>query len=544
MTTTNATSSGAYSETTLPSEWDELPVVQYGFPKGKGPKRSPKLKTIFEPVPDGAITASPVYGLTRDQYERQADFESGYEVKGVTSIATELQDEAEADDRVLYPIHVESDELLTEGPETLTEWCCEFVEDELDIPFNTCLRYYSGNQSIHVHVPRFVSGDAQREQLKERAETFCEETGAELDCGIYSRKRLFRLPGVEHEKTGLPKVEIDGEWDDARVHEKVQNPAQVPESYEAVLRHVFVRDGLTVDSAQPTAYSPHDLFRVLDSDKTVLTFGSNEREIQTPLVEQIPYPDDPAEVPKWAQYNGKEFSPYALAEGNDRSVAVVTVKGGAFAREDVRNGTALVPAYFYGARGCAGEEFTMADRHAPLQLSKPDYAKWDYETGDHVVIIGGQSRNSRIFRVKSWQARAVAHNLTGEGAGRQAALDYLEDDDYDIGTAGSSHSTSSEAAKSHGQSTADHIWPAREKSQSETEELQRRAEQEGIETLSHTERGRIACRVLRYGWDPAWEWFKQQFGADFKPEVTWVQFRSIIEAYKDYDHVEVPDKPV
>ncbi|WP_458188961.1 hypothetical protein [Haladaptatus sp. NG-WS-4] len=183
----DSANSTSTNTTTVP-DWDKLPCVQYGFPDGKGPARAPKLRTIFDPIPDGATTASPMYILTRDQFERQQRLESGYEVQGeYNSIATELQDECEADDRVLYPVHIESDVYHKEDPATLIEWFREFVEDYLDVPFHTCTLYFSGNRSIHVHVPRFVSGEDQREQLKEQAETFCEETGAELDCGLYYR---------------------------------------------------------------------------------------------------------------------------------------------------------------------------------------------------------------------------------------------------------------------------------------------------------------------------------------------------------------------
>ncbi|MFP9062602.1 hypothetical protein ACLI4R_19085 [Natrialbaceae archaeon A-chndr2] len=169
--------------TSIVPDWDELPCVQYGFPKNMRPRRTPKLLTIFEPVPENAITVSPVYGLTRDQYDRQhADWrKSGYQVNGnYKLIATKLQDECEADDRVLYPIHIESDKLLDLGPAILTEWFREFTEDYLGVPFHTCKQYFSGSRSIHIHVPRFVSGEWQREQLKKQAEKFCEETGAKL----------------------------------------------------------------------------------------------------------------------------------------------------------------------------------------------------------------------------------------------------------------------------------------------------------------------------------------------------------------------------
>ena len=191
----NATNST--STTIIPSSWEEIPCVQYGFPEGKGPKRAPKLQTIFEPIPDDAETVSPVYGLTRDQYKRQQQLDNGYGITGNhKSIATELQNECEADDRVLYPIHIESDVYHEEDPATLIEWFHNFTEDYLDVPFHTCTLYFSGNRSIHVHAPRFVSGEDQRERLRELAETFCTNKGAELDCGLYYSKRLFRLPGV------------------------------------------------------------------------------------------------------------------------------------------------------------------------------------------------------------------------------------------------------------------------------------------------------------------------------------------------------------
>ena len=216
MSTTDKTVS---NEVTTVPNFDLLPCVQYGF--AEGPAREPKLRTIFEPIPKGATTVSPIYILTQEQFGRQDRFETGYEVSGATSIATELQDECESNGKVLYPVHVESDVLREQGGNTLIGWFREFVEEWLNVPFKSCTLYFSGSRSIHVHVPRFVSGEDARKRLKQTAESFCEETGAELDCALYSSKRLFRLPGVKHEKTGLPKVEIGNTWDDAEVGKKV-----------------------------------------------------------------------------------------------------------------------------------------------------------------------------------------------------------------------------------------------------------------------------------------------------------------------------------
>lgn len=545
--TTSNNSTYSRPTTTVPDDWEQIPCVQYGFPRDKGPAREPKLRTIFEPIPADATTVSPIYVLTREQYERQDRFESGYEVKNYRMLSTELQDECEADDRVIYPIHIESDELQTEGPSTLLEWFREFVENHLDVPFHACTLYFSGNRSIHIHVPRFVSGEHDRKHLNELAEDFCEKSGAKLDCSIYSPKSLFRIPGVEHEKTGLPKVEIGENWDDTRVFQKVTEGSHyVPESYAAVLQRIFLRqEPLRVQTPKSTIEPPFDLFEILDSEEAVLDFNLGEADIETPLIEQKGHPENSTDKIKWLQYNAKEFSPYALADGNGRSVAVLKVKGTPYARKGVTMGHssrpvyALVPAYFYGARGCAGEEFTKAHKHAPLQLSKPDYEKWDYNEGDNVVIIGGKSNNSRIFNVTSWQATVVGHALTGENASRQAALSYLESEGYDVGKAGSSRKNS------YSGTTEAQKYDKLQSNQTTTEaaKLQQQAEQNGINSLKHEEIANVANRLLRIGgWSVAWEWLEEQFGKQFDAEQTWIQLKGIVEYYPDLQ-AEVPPKP-
>ncbi|PHQ39913.1 hypothetical protein DJ69_03710 [Halorubrum persicum] len=492
-----------------------------------------------------------MYKVPREQYERQDEFETGYEIKGGSSIAKEIQDECEEDDRVLCPVHIESDAYHEVGPDTLITWFQEFVDDYLEVPFNTCTLYFSGNRSIHVHVPRFVSGEADRERLKELAEAFCEDADADLDLGLYSRKRLFRLPGVEHSNSGIPKVEIEPTWDRTRIFREANgtNP-NTPATYADVLWDMFGQESLTVGTVGPEVNQPQNLFQVLDPEKTLLEFAHDEleNEIETPLIEQVAYPEDSADVPEWSMYNTQEFSPYALASGNPRSVAAVRVKGGPFARRDKRGGATMVPAYFYGAVGGDGE-FTKQDVHAPLQLSKKDYRKWDYEVGEKIVIIGGKSGSSRIFSVSSWEATVVGHALLSEEGGRDTALDCLSEEGYDVGSSGSGMSSSQETTTSR-TATSDEesrtIWPARENPQTEAEALQRKAEQEGIDTLSHKERMRVACRHLQYGWKPTWDWFNEQFGSDFKPDVTSKFLRGIVEEpkFNEYEDVDVPDNPI
>ncbi len=527
--------------TTIP-DWEHIPCVQYGFPGSEGPPRAPKLRTIFEQIPDTAETASPMYLLTQDQYQRQRRLKTGYEVTGTTSIATELQDEAEAASRVLHPVHIESDVLPEKGPKTLLRWFRGFIEDRLNVPFDTCTLYFSGNRSLHAHVPRFASGPDERERLREMAEAFCAETDANLDCVLYSAKRMFRLPGVAHTKTDLHKVEIAPKWGKDRIiRESSTASPSTPDSYASVLQRVFLsHEELLEDSAECSPTKPRNLFRVLDSDRTVLDLSSPDTAVATPLIEQEGCPEERSQVPLWSQYNAKEFSPYAYADDNPRSVAVLRVRGGAFARARERDKATMIPAWFYGAVGCNGE-YSKEQEHAPLQVSERDYGKRDFHLGDMLVIIGGRSRNSRIIDVEPQDARVVGHALTGGDGSRDRALTTLDERGYDIGSAGSTTGSATERAGSSGGATE--IWPARDNPQTEAEALQRQAEQEGIATLSHHERIQVACRHLRHGWQPTWEWFRKQFGSEFKPQVTWQQLQSVVNGFKQYGHVEVPPRP-
>lgn len=536
-------SANSYNKSTT-FDGDVIPCVQYGYSSG-GPIRESKLRTIFDPIPSGAATASPVYLLTESQFERHAQASPNYFFKGDWRCrATQFQDECESEDRVLYPVHIESDEYLVEGPATVIGWYREFVEKYLEIPFELCTLYFSGHRSIHVHVPRFLPSEHDRKQLRELAKSFCEETGGELDCGMYDRKRMFRLPGVLHDKTGFRKVEIQDDWDHLRIIQKANTSA--PEnysSYNAILNKMFSKDGSLVRFSPDQPGKQDDLFSLLDMDRATLSFPSEKTTIEKPLVERkFEEIRNKADIPKWSQYNAKEFSPYAKATANARSVAILKVCGGEFTRDSIRSGSTLVPAYFYGAKGCVGKEFVKDKEHAPLQLSKRDYAKWDYGVGECVAIIGGQSRYSRIFSVDPRHAAAAGESLLKDRRGRERALDYLVEQGYDVGKRQQDNKPG--AAKTTASKPRSRKIRPINKPKSQAAQLQQRAEREGIQTLSHPEKARVACRLLLFGWEPAWEWFNEQFGSEFKPEVTWTQFNCIIEAYPEYDHIQIPTRPM
>lgn len=542
-TNMNDTVSQTSATNPLPIPSSEFtPCVRYGFPEDSdNPHQAPTLKPIDAPVPDEAETASPVYLLTDEQYEHHESKEEPYRVENASCIATALQDECEQANRVVYPIYIETDAFPEMPFEESIRHMGEFLETELSCPVQDCTFYFSGNRSIHAHVPRVVTTESERERLKEMATQFSDEAGAKFDLGIYSRKGQFRLPGVPHQKTGLPKVEVQPEWEHDRIfQEATRSTPGRPQTYAEVLSDVFRPVANEIGGrATSTDTERRTLLQTLASDEAVIILDDAAGEVDCPLIEQEEHPTDSAKVREWAKYNYHQFSPYAHAGDNARSVAVIQVAGGAFARAEKRSGATMVPAYFYGARGCNGDEYTKADEHAPLQLSDRDFEKWNYSDGDHVVIIGGQSRSSRIFRVESWEATVAGHALTGESGSREAALRYLKDEGYHVGEPGRSDARSaSDNAETRGGSNniPSVAGPT------EAAELQQQAEQEGIETLTHEERWRVACRLLRAGWEPAWEWFQSQFGAEFKPDVTREQFQSIIRAYPhDYQDVEVPE---
>ncbi|MUV60398.1 hypothetical protein GJ634_06455 [Halobacterium sp. CBA1126] len=512
-------------------------MVRYGFTQDDGSqKQELKLRSVYEPIPENATTSSAIYFVTDDQLGRLENLaDNPYRVEGDGNIVKEIQDECEDSDRVRYPVYAESDARDDGVPfDPMIAWIQGFIEEELNIPSAECTFWYSGSRSIHVHAPRFLT-HTQLTELRRRAKQYCEKSDAELDAAIYKAKQQFRLPGVTHRKSAgaLQKVQIDPSWQNDTIIRTSSNDHSRPDSYLGMLEATFT----------PQA----------DGDDFALTLDApTENEIETPVIEKTKDSVAIADVPEWEMHRGPQFSPYALATGNPRSVAALEVKGGAFAREGKRGGAPMVPARFFGAVGCDGH-YTKNAEHAPLQLSEgagKDYEKWvdhGFEARDYVVIIGGRSRCSIIHSVSKAEALQTGYHLIREDGGRQAALTYLSDEGYSVGSSGSTSSSddedSSRAESIEGEAPT--IYSARENPQTDAEALQQTAEQDGIGNLSYWEIRRVAHRLLRYGWEPSWEWFEEQYGSEFDPVVTWTQFRSIVEEnrYHKYDDVEVPEKP-
>jgi hypothetical protein len=487
-----------------------------------------KLNHVTDPIPKGSRFASPIYLLSEDQHDRMEDCDSGWVGDGV--IAKELQNECEntnEDGKVLYPVYIESDSLEDEvATEELFEWYEGFL-NRLGIDSEEPSYYFSGNRSIHVHVPRFVVGEKEREALKSEAEEFCEETGAELDCGIYSRKGLFRLPGAVHSNTDLPKVEVSFGSSRKDIISKAANTDTPwrPDTFTELLEETFGETNptpSTPDYSDDLSPEVSETVGTLVGNDAVLSLYDPPSKVEVPVIEREEMPEGTGEG-KWMSYNRHPFSPYAHASGGERSVAIVRVRGKPFCRdshEGISRGT-FTPTRIIGAVGC-DENFSMTDE-ARLRLSDPDFEKWcekGFEKHDTVVLIGGKSRRSIMFEVDNKYANTTASCLLEDG--KSECLHQLEKDGYEIGSAGSEY----------GGTVSD------QSGMSEAQRLQISVEsgKRSIQAILHEDKLRIANRLLRLqGYDEAFDWFREAFGSDFDENITRTQLNSVIRKYDDLD---------
>ncbi|WP_155118396.1 hypothetical protein [Halorubrum sp. BV1] len=191
-------------------------------------------------------------------------------------------------------------------------------------------------------------------------------------------------------------------------------------------------------------------------------------------------------------------------------MAVAQVKGTPFCRKTTVNGReewrTYISTHIYGAVSADGE-YTVWREKAPVQLSKQDYEKWNYEQGDTLVLLGGQSTSSRIIELDSPTEREVIvgsllsdSKWFNEGIdGRKEALDWLRHYGYEVGSAGKN------GPRREYSTNNPHPEP------SGAYRLQQRAERNDVEALGHHERLDVANRLLRTrGWDGADEWFQEQ----------------------------------
>ena len=486
---------------------DLHPHVRYAEDGEEGTKQYGKLQPVHDPIPDDAVYASPVYLLTEKQRDQLDSFVSGWELRN-GCIATKLQDQCEAENRVLYPVLIESDDgdCLKDEEGGQIQWEREFVAEYLPVSIHDCQWYFSGGRSVHCHVPLFTTKDGI-DHLKEVSKDFY----GELDSGIYSRKRQFRLPGVAHSKTGQPKTPIEPEWEDERIgQEVVTTDPERPETYADLVRDVYGLDVLD----RPTAY----LWNPSEPDEP-----KSEPHLWEPGMDK---PTGDA-LGKWQRYNRHAYCPHAKANGGTRSMALITYKGGAYSRD----GDTYLPSQIWMAIGCDGEPW-HEDGNCPVKLSKPDYRKltdMGVEPGNDLLVIGGRNHRSRIFQLNSEQENTIWYALhkerkPGDDHDREDTLQVIRDCGFEPGSA----------------NRVDPKEPVERESggPSEAATLQSEAERRGIDTLTHPEQRKVANRLLRvHGFGRTVEWFKEQFRDDFDRERTIKILKGICGKYDDLPNV-------
>jgi hypothetical protein len=459
------------------------------------------LVPASRPVPDNAKWVSPaVYFLTDQEEIRLHEHER----------PKDIQAACEEDGRVAYAVLAESD-ALERGYDfsRVTEWLVTFAEDRLGLSRDEYSLQYSGNRSIHLHTAKFVPGEEGREWLKQQAEDFTRDTEAELDTGIYQAKGQFRLTGAEHEETNLYKVNITSLLDDDHPvsrDEVVPRSTSLPEEKKWPF--------LDVQSVDNTSI----YYVVGDDDRGPLPDEYRSRVLDT-------YLNDTDEGERVDTSNSTRavtsaFSPYAkVGDSNGRSVCLLEQTGTVFEQ----NGTYYVEAYVREARG-GDETFRRYNYDGFVMLSRKDAEKWDFEEGDVVVVIGGQSRNSRILDLTGNEKIAETVEAALWHKGRNAALEVLELFEYDVGESG-------------------HNGPQREKTQSEPSEAAqiKREIDTGQREPEYSDVLRVSCRLLELsGWDEAWQWLEETFGEDFTPEKTREKLTTLVEYY--FDDIEPPSR--
>jgi hypothetical protein len=264
--------------------------------------------------------------------------------------------------------------------------------------------------------------------------------------------------------------------------------------------------------------------------------GENDRVAQSEDGER---PSDEAEAEIWDRRNNDPYSPYSYTDER-RSVSLFTVKGEVFFEEDSEGEEiAYVPSRIHAAvngpleDGIAKFEMWQNQRDRPVRLSKRDFKKWDFDQNDTILMIGGQSRSSRMIEIPSAIERdSIRGFLLNDSKwcdqgvdGRKQLLEHYE------GLVGSSGKNGPYRFDSDANADSEDA----DSSPSRAEKLQKKAEEGDVEDdLSHQDRLHVGNRLLaNRGKEGAREWFREQYGTDFDPEITEKFLGSILAKYPD-----------
>lgn len=190
--------------------------------KGGGPRQSPYLYHVSEPIPENALSVSPLYLLTDAQSSLLSDVVNPWEF-GTSNAAKTFQDECEADETVLYPVNIEGRE---DSLPVQMQTVHRFISDELDVSPHDCSWFYNLKGAVQCHTPLFVGLD----EFKDIGKRVKEYDG--LNPGIYHRKQQYALPGENKSP-----VQIGDDANDMRRAFQRDNPTF--DSYEAILESMF-----------------------------------------------------------------------------------------------------------------------------------------------------------------------------------------------------------------------------------------------------------------------------------------------------------------
>jgi len=513
---------GDQSRTALRIPDGLTPFVRYAETGDNGsPDQLHRLHSLREPVPVDADFVSPVYLLTDEQVAKHDELLSKddlFRVQGYKSIATKIQTECEVDSRVRYPVFVESDADVPYYE--MRAGLKRFIREVLEVDPDDAKWLFSCGCSLHVHLPYYMASEDALRRLRRETKEYNENATVTVDASNFTKKSLVRLPGAEHHDTGIRKAPV--------------SPTSSDEKLQARIGQLV--GGVAPKGEGGISYyaGTHEIVRYSLSKELGLI-----KEIPTPIIEQQDRPVGTGNVERWKQYNRHPFCPYANAGNQRRSVVVAQVKGTPFCRKTTVNGIekrrTYVPTYIYGAVSCDGE-YTVWQENAPIQLSPRDYEKWEYEPGDTIVLLAGNSGSSRILELENrfFRELTVSHLLhdskwNSEGKdGRKEALNELRKFGYEVGSAGKN------GPKRENKTNNRDFRPT------DAYRLQGRAEQDGVESLSHSERVTLANRLLRSrGWNGADEWFQEQYGERYDREVTHRHLRSVLNK-DEYDDLPSP----